>query len=139
MKLEVEKIWGLGGGAYLCSASVPVSSLWQEIQREFNETNGNASLPIIRSTQPNQSVEISSTAEETSQQPVRKEANTPEGSKEKIADHECGLSSVKEAARRAAAVLTVENPHNIDRHARTLFPLVFLFVNILYWLYYLCL
>uniref|UniRef100_A0A8C4YX52 Gamma-aminobutyric acid type A receptor subunit pi n=1 Tax=Gadus morhua TaxID=8049 RepID=A0A8C4YX52_GADMO len=36
-------------------------------------------------------------------------------------------------------VFSVENPHNIDRHARSVFPLAFLFVNVLYWLYYLCL
>uniref|UniRef100_A0A8C6WMR3 Gamma-aminobutyric acid receptor subunit pi n=1 Tax=Neogobius melanostomus TaxID=47308 RepID=A0A8C6WMR3_9GOBI len=50
----------------------------------------------------------------------------------------CGLSTVKDAYGRAAAVFIVENPHNIDRHARTAFPIAFFFVNILYWLYYLC-
>lgn len=44
---------------------------------------------------------------------------------------------MKKASRRAVSVFTVENPHNIDCHARTLFPMAFLVVNILYWLYYL--
>uniref|UniRef100_A0A7N8XBM4 Gamma-aminobutyric acid receptor subunit pi n=1 Tax=Mastacembelus armatus TaxID=205130 RepID=A0A7N8XBM4_9TELE len=72
-----------------------------DLLRELNETNGNGSIPIVSSTQPNQSAEVGSTAEQ------------------------------------AASLFIVENPHNIDRHARTIFPTAFLFVNILYWLYYL--
>uniref|UniRef100_A0A671PWI0 Gamma-aminobutyric acid receptor subunit pi n=1 Tax=Sinocyclocheilus anshuiensis TaxID=1608454 RepID=A0A671PWI0_9TELE len=49
----------------------------------------------------------------------------------------CGLSSVKQMSRRAASMMSVENPNNIDRNARVFFPMVFLLVNIFYWLYYL--
>uniref|UniRef100_A0A8C3AUZ1 Gamma-aminobutyric acid receptor subunit pi n=1 Tax=Cyclopterus lumpus TaxID=8103 RepID=A0A8C3AUZ1_CYCLU len=59
------------------------------------------------------------------------------GALEKVSGQGCGLSSVKDASRRVASVFTVENPHDIDRRARTVFPTAFLFVNILYWLYYL--
>uniref|UniRef100_A0A4W6CKM4 Gamma-aminobutyric acid receptor subunit pi n=1 Tax=Lates calcarifer TaxID=8187 RepID=A0A4W6CKM4_LATCA len=86
-----------------------VEDLHRDLLRELNESNGNGSIPIISSTQPNQS----------------------------MPGQGCGLSSVKDASRRAASVFIVENPHNIDRHARTVFPTAFLFVNILYWLYYL--
>lgn len=59
------------------------------------------------------------------------------GAQEKAPKPGCGLSSVRSVSRRAASVFTVENPHNIDCRARTAFPMAFLVVNILYWLYYL--
>uniref|UniRef100_A0A3P8SU86 Gamma-aminobutyric acid receptor subunit pi n=1 Tax=Amphiprion percula TaxID=161767 RepID=A0A3P8SU86_AMPPE len=73
------------------------------------------------------------------EQSVNSDPKNHTGSKEEVTSQGCGLSSVKNASRRAASVFTVENPHNIDRHARTVFPTAFLFVNILYWLYYLML
>uniref|UniRef100_A0A3B3TZ26 Gamma-aminobutyric acid receptor subunit pi n=1 Tax=Poecilia latipinna TaxID=48699 RepID=A0A3B3TZ26_9TELE len=88
--------------------------------------------------QPNQSVEVgTTTAEEPAEEPAKSDAKNHAASTEKAQSQGCGLSSVKDASRRAAAVFIVENPHNIDRHARTAFPTAFLFVNILYWLYYL--
>lgn len=112
-------------------------SIYQDLLREFNESNGNGSIPIASSTQPNQSVEIGSTAEEPTEQSANSDTRNNDGTKEKTPGQGCGLSSVKDASRRAASVFHVENPHNIDRHARTVFPTAFLFVNILYWLYYL--
>uniref|UniRef100_A0A4W6CK28 Gamma-aminobutyric acid receptor subunit pi n=2 Tax=Lates calcarifer TaxID=8187 RepID=A0A4W6CK28_LATCA len=114
-----------------------VEDLHRDLLRELNESNGNGSIPIISSTQPNQSVEIGSTAEEPMEQSANSDTKNHAGSKEKMPGQGCGLSSVKDASRRAASVFIVENPHNIDRHARTVFPTAFLFVNILYWLYYL--
>lgn len=105
----------------------------QELLRELCKSNGNGSIPINSSSQPNQSVEVGSTAEE----PVNSDIKSHATAKEKVQSQGCGLSSVKEASRRAASVFIVENPHNIDRRARTVFPTAFLFVNILYWLYYL--
>lgn len=107
----------------------------QELLREFSESNGNGSIPIVSSTQPNQSVEVESTTEGS----VTSNNKNHDESKDKVPEQGCGLSSVKDASRRAASVFIVKNPHNIDRHARTLFPTAFLFVNILYWLYYLLL
>uniref|UniRef100_A0A668ANS3 Gamma-aminobutyric acid receptor subunit pi n=1 Tax=Myripristis murdjan TaxID=586833 RepID=A0A668ANS3_9TELE len=78
-----------------------------------------------------------STAEEPVDQSAKSDAKSKTGSKEKMSGTGCSLSLVKDASRRAASVFIVENPHNIDRHARTVFPIAFLFVNILYWLYYL--
>uniref|UniRef100_UPI003AAD82CB gamma-aminobutyric acid receptor subunit pi n=1 Tax=Centroberyx gerrardi TaxID=166262 RepID=UPI003AAD82CB len=114
-----------------------IEDLHRDLLREFNESNGNGSIPMVRSSQPNQSVEIGSTAEEPLDQSVKSDAKSDTGSNDKMPGKGCGLSSVKDASRRAASVFVVENPHNIDRHARTVFPLAFLFVNILYWLYYL--
>lgn len=111
---------------YLC--------IHQDLLRELNESSGNGSIPIVTSTQPNQSVEIGSTAEEPT---VTSDTKKNAGSKEKTPGQGCSLASVKDASRRAASIFIVENPHNIDRHARTVFPTAFLFVNILYWLYYL--
>lgn len=105
--------------------------------RDFNESNGNGSLPIVTSTQPNQSMEIGSTAGEPKEQTANRDTGNSAEIKESKAVQGCGLSSVKIASRKAASVFTVENPHNIDCHARTVFPMAFLFVNILYWLYYL--
>lgn len=113
-------------------------SLCQDLLRELNEANGNGSIPIVTSTQPNLSVEIGSAAEEPSDQSVTSDTkNNQKRSKEKTPGQGCSLSSVMDASRRAASIFTVENPHNIDRHARSVFPTAFLFVNILYWLYYL--
>uniref|UniRef100_A0A3Q2UBB7 Gamma-aminobutyric acid receptor subunit pi n=1 Tax=Fundulus heteroclitus TaxID=8078 RepID=A0A3Q2UBB7_FUNHE len=87
--------------------------------------------------QPTQSVDVGSTAEEPTEGPANSDVKNHAASTEKAPSQGCGLSSVKDASRRAAAVFVVENPHNIDSHARTVFPAAFLFVNILYWLYYL--
>ncbi|KAM4621766.1 gamma-aminobutyric acid receptor subunit pi [Polymixia lowei] len=115
-----------------------IEDLHRDLLREFNESNGNGSLPMVSSSQPNQSVEIDSTAEESVDQSGTSDAKSNAGSKErKKPGKGCGLSSVKQASRRVASVFIVENPHNIDRHARTVFPIAFLFVNLLYWLYYL--
>ncbi|XP_020485391.2 gamma-aminobutyric acid receptor subunit pi [Labrus bergylta] len=114
-----------------------IEDLYRELLKELNESNGNGSIPVVTSTQPNQSVEIASTAEEPAVQSVNTDTKSNEALKEKAPGRGCTLSSVKSASRRAASIFTVENPHNIDRHARTVFPTAFLFVNILYWLYYL--
>lgn len=110
---------------------------YQELLREFCESNGNGSIPIVSSRQPNQSVEVGSTAEEPAEEPVNSDIKDHATEKEKEPSQGCGLSTVKNASRRAASVFIVENPHNIDCRARTVFPIAFLFVNILYWLYYL--
>lgn len=120
----------------MCTNIIP-SSVYQDLLKEFNESNGNGSIPIVTSTQPNQSVEIGSTADEPAEQAAHSDTRNSAVSKEEMAGQGCSLSSVKKASRRAASVFTVENPHNIDCHARTAFPAAFLFVNILYWLYYL--
>ncbi|XP_054453767.1 gamma-aminobutyric acid receptor subunit pi [Anoplopoma fimbria] len=116
-----------------------IEYLHRELQREFNESNGNGSIPIVSSTQPNRSVEIGSTAEEPAEQSANRDTRNNAGSREKVSGQGCSLSSVKDASRRVASAFVVENPHDIDRRARTVFPTAFLFVNILYWLYYLCL
>ncbi|KAM6977442.1 gamma-aminobutyric acid receptor subunit pi [Aplochiton taeniatus] len=105
----------------------------RDLLREFHSSNGNGSMPLVGTSQPNRPVEISPSPEEAVDQSMASE----EGPKQRRLCGGSGLSSVKKASRRAAHVFSVENPHNIDRHARTLFPLAFLFVNILYWLYYL--
>lgn len=120
----------------LCTNIIP-SSVCQDLLKEFNESNGNGSIPVVTSTQPNQSVEIGSSADEPTEQAAHSDTRNSTVSKEEMAGQGCSLSSVKKASRRAASIFTVENPHNIDCHARTAFPAAFLFVNILYWLYYL--
>lgn len=80
---------------------------------------------------------MGSTGEEPEERTANSDTRNSADPKQDKPTQCCGLSSVKKASRRAASVFTVENPHNIDRHARTLFPMAFLFVNILYWLYYL--
>ncbi|XP_056899397.1 gamma-aminobutyric acid receptor subunit pi isoform X1 [Takifugu flavidus] len=114
-----------------------VEDLHRDLQREFNESNGNGSLPIVSTAQTKQSSKIGSTAEEPEEQTANSDTRNSAEPKEDTSKQGCGLSSVANASRRAASVFTVENPHNIDCHARTLFPMAFLFVNILYWLYYL--
>nr|XP_020449515.1 gamma-aminobutyric acid receptor subunit pi-like isoform X2 [Monopterus albus] len=109
-----------------------LEDLHRDLLMELSETNGNGLIPIVNSTRPNQS-EIGSTAEQSVSNDSRNHAEA----KEKMTGQGCGLSSVKDASRRAASVFIVKNPHNIDRHARAVFPTAFLFVNILYWLYYL--
>ncbi|KAM6999906.1 gamma-aminobutyric acid receptor subunit pi [Tautogolabrus adspersus] len=114
-----------------------IEDLYRELLKELNESSGNGSIPVVTSTQPNQSVEICSTAEEPTEQSANSDTKNNEALKEKTHGRGRTLASLKGASRRAASIFTVENPHNIDRHARTVFPTAFLFVNILYWLYYL--
>ncbi|KAI4818777.1 hypothetical protein KUCAC02_004077 [Chaenocephalus aceratus] len=114
-----------------------IEELHRELLRDFNESNGNGSIPIFRSTQPKHTVQMSSTAEEPLEQAADCHTRNHAGARERLSDQGCGLSSVRSASRRAAAAFTVENPHNIDRHSRTAFPMAFVCVNILYWLYYL--
>lgn len=111
----------------------------QELLKELNEANGNGSVPAVSSSQhTDQAVEVESSAEEPPKQQV---ADSDAGKNAKVQEKEskagCTLSSVRSASRRAASIFTVENPHNIDCRARTAFPIAFLVVNILYWLYYL--
>ncbi|KAL6480148.1 hypothetical protein MHYP_G00111810 [Metynnis hypsauchen] len=105
----------------------------QELLKDFDESNGNGSIQLVTSTTPNKGLN-QETEEEMTDQSVQ-----PEGAEqtEKKQGNRCGLSSVKQVSRRAVSMMSVENPHNIDRHARTLFPMAFLLVNIFYWLYYL--
>uniref|UniRef100_A0A3Q4HSC3 Gamma-aminobutyric acid receptor subunit pi n=1 Tax=Neolamprologus brichardi TaxID=32507 RepID=A0A3Q4HSC3_NEOBR len=119
---------------WISQSSVPARTC---IGQELSESNGNGSIPIVSSSQPNQSVEIGSTAEDSTEQSANSDTKNHTGTKEKAPNQGCGLSSVRDASRKAASVFIVENPHNIDRYARTVFPTAFLFVNILYWLYYL--
>nr|XP_046262076.1 gamma-aminobutyric acid receptor subunit pi [Scatophagus argus] len=114
-----------------------IEDLQRDLLREFNESSGNGSIPVVTSTQPNQSLEVASAAEDPVEKPADSDSRNNAGSKENTPGQGCGLSSLKNASRRAASIFTVENPHNIDCHARTIFPMAFLFVNILYWLYYL--
>ncbi|XP_076879013.1 gamma-aminobutyric acid receptor subunit pi isoform X1 [Brachyhypopomus gauderio] len=104
----------------------------RELLKEFDESNGNCSIQLARATTPKTDL-TPDPREEAPAQPVKREGEetsekqTPGGV----------LSSVKQVSRKAASLMSVENPHNIDRHARAFFPMAFLLVNILYWLYYL--
>uniref|UniRef100_A0A4W4E0R7 Neurotransmitter-gated ion-channel ligand-binding domain-containing protein n=1 Tax=Electrophorus electricus TaxID=8005 RepID=A0A4W4E0R7_ELEEL len=103
-----------------------------DVQR-FNESNGNCSIQLVLSATPDKGPP-QDTQEEAPDQSVQSKGEQPMG---KQTSNGCGLSSVKRASRKAVSVMSVENPHNIDRHARTFFPVMFLLVNIFYWLYYL--
>lgn len=111
----------------------------QELLKEFEESNGTphlvTSTPRKMQVQAQTQTQTQDTTEqETTDQTVMCEGDEPvEEKKEKG----CGLSSVKQMSRKAASVMSVENPHNIDRHARILFPMAFLLINVFYWLYYL--
>ncbi|XP_035388210.1 gamma-aminobutyric acid receptor subunit pi [Electrophorus electricus] len=105
----------------------------RELLKEFNESNGNCSIQLVLSATPDKGPP-QDTQEEAPDQSVQSKGEQPMG---KQTSNGCGLSSVKRASRKAVSVMSVENPHNIDRHARTFFPVMFLLVNIFYWLYYL--
>ena len=108
---------------------------------------------MARSIQPQQPVEIASCADEEEEEEEEDRGRTRhlKAKSTDVAVHETGLkvrrsggcvggrcvASVRQASRTVARVFSVENPHNIDRHSRSVFPLAFLFVNVLYWLYYL--
>ncbi|KAM4677569.1 gamma-aminobutyric acid receptor subunit pi isoform 2-T2 [Discoglossus pictus] len=44
---------------------------------------------------------------------------------------------LKENMHKFIDFFTVENPYNVDRYSRVVFPLVFLIINLFYWSYYL--
>ncbi|CAL1614001.1 unnamed protein product [Knipowitschia caucasica] len=117
-----------------------IEEIYRELLRELNESKGHSSFPIMCSTQPKQQAEVGSTVQDepTEQSPTQDVVMNGEA-KETTKTQGCGLASIKDASRRAAKMFVVENPHNIDRQARTVFPTAFFFVNVLYWLYYLCL
>ncbi|XP_016407860.1 gamma-aminobutyric acid receptor subunit pi [Sinocyclocheilus rhinocerous] len=104
----------------------------RELLKEFEESNGTTHLANSMSPKKMQTEE--STQQETPEQSVTCEGNEATDKKK---EKGCGLSSVKQMSRRAASMMSVENPNNIDRNARVFFPMVFLLVNIFYWLYYL--
>ncbi|XP_057706367.1 gamma-aminobutyric acid receptor subunit pi isoform X2 [Corythoichthys intestinalis] len=112
-----------------------IEDLHRELAREFYESNGNGS--IATSTRPKNSVKVNPPEEESTEEPANCDTQATVEPKEEKPGQGCSLSSVKDVSRRAVSIFIVENPHNIDRHARTVFPTAFLFVNILYWLYYL--
>ncbi|KAL0964285.1 hypothetical protein UPYG_G00321770 [Umbra pygmaea] len=47
------------------------------------------------------------------------------------------LDILRKVMRKAANCCHVENPHLIDNYSRMTFPLSFIFINLLYWTYYL--
>ena len=47
------------------------------------------------------------------------------------------LVLLRKFLRKAANCCHVENPHLIDNYSRMTFPLSFVFINLLYWTYYL--
>ncbi|TRY88819.1 hypothetical protein DNTS_015031 [Danionella cerebrum] len=102
----------------------------RELLREFEESNGSTYL----SKSPKKTQTEEPTRQEVPEQSVACEGNEVV---EQTKVTGCGLDTVKEISRKAASIMTIENPHNIDRHSRILFPMAFLLVNILYWLYYL--
>lgn len=104
----------------------------QELLKEFEVSNGTTHL--ANSTSPKKKQTEESTQQEMPEQSVTCEGNEATDKKK---EKGCGLSSVKQMSRQAASMMSVENPNNIDRHARVYFPMVFLIVNIFYWLYYL--
>uniref|UniRef100_A0A671PS80 Gamma-aminobutyric acid receptor subunit pi n=1 Tax=Sinocyclocheilus anshuiensis TaxID=1608454 RepID=A0A671PS80_9TELE len=104
----------------------------QRVRNQFEESNGTTHLANSMSPKMMQTEE--STQQETPEQSVTCEGNEATDKKK---EKGCGLSSVKQMSRRAASMMSVENPNNIDRNARVFFPMVFLLVNIFYWLYYL--
>ncbi|KAI1898409.1 hypothetical protein AGOR_G00072040 [Albula goreensis] len=110
-----------------------IGDVQRDLKKEFDESNGNGAIPLVSSTHPGHLTELGPTQQEEMAQSSAIEGGPvvrPHGKG-------CSLASFKEASRKAAGLFSVENPHNIDRHARTVFPLAFLIVNILYWLYYL--
>ncbi|KAM9834187.1 gamma-aminobutyric acid receptor subunit pi [Syngnathus acus] len=114
-----------------------IEDLHRDLVREFNESSGNGSIPVVSSTQPKDPVKVSSADEEPTEQSSNSDTKATGEPKQEKKGQGCSLSSVKNASKKAVSIFIVENPHNIDRHARTVFPMAFLFVNILYWLYYL--
>ncbi|XP_077465226.1 gamma-aminobutyric acid receptor subunit pi [Stigmatopora argus] len=112
-----------------------IEDLHRDLVREFYESNGNGS--IATSIRPKNSVKVNPPEEESTEQSATSDTKTTSEPKEEKPGPGCILSSMKDASRKAASIFIVKNPHNIDRHARTVFPTAFLFVNILYWLYYL--
>ncbi|XP_072295905.1 gamma-aminobutyric acid receptor subunit pi [Eucyclogobius newberryi] len=117
-----------------------IEEIHRELLRELHESKGIGSFQIVSSSKPKQQPKVESTVpdEPTEQSPSQEVVMNGEA-KETSKGQGCGLSTVKDTYRRVADVFVVENPHNIDRRARTVFPTAFFFVNILYWLYYLCL
>eukprot|EP00063_Salmo_salar_P093687 XP_014068522.1 PREDICTED: gamma-aminobutyric acid receptor subunit pi-like [Salmo salar] len=122
--------------AHFCTTQhQTVGDIHRELLQEFDNSKGNGTMHMVSSSQPNQVLELGSTQKDLVDQ-SRMSVSEAEAT-EKKPGKGCGLTSVKNAARRAVSVFSVENPHNIDRHARTVFPLTFLAVNVFYWLYYL--
>ncbi|XP_051514770.1 gamma-aminobutyric acid receptor subunit pi-like [Myxocyprinus asiaticus] len=118
--------------AHFCTVQhQTIVDVQRELLKEFEESNGTTHLV----NSPKKMQTKASSQQETTDQSVTCEGDCEGESKKQ--ERECGLSFVKQISRRAASMMSVENPHNIDRHARTLFPMAFLLVNILYWLYYL--
>ncbi|XP_037316048.2 gamma-aminobutyric acid receptor subunit pi [Pungitius pungitius] len=115
-----------------------IEDLHRELRRELNGYNGNGS--ILSSTQPDRSAATSPPAEEPVERQADSEARIRAGHREPASGsgRVGGLrAATTDASRRAASVFAVENPYEIDRRARTVFPAAFLVVNVLYWLYYL--
>ncbi|XP_064829291.1 LOW QUALITY PROTEIN: gamma-aminobutyric acid receptor subunit pi-like [Oncorhynchus masou masou] len=121
--------------AHFCTVQhQTVGDIHRELLQEFDDSSGNGTMPVVSSSQPNQVLELGSTQKDLVDQSGTSvsEAEATEKKPEKW-----WPDAVEEMARRALSVFSVENPHNIDRHARTMFPLTFLAVNVFYWLYYL--
>ncbi|KAK0142782.1 Gamma-aminobutyric acid receptor subunit pi [Merluccius polli] len=134
--------------AHFCTTQhQTIEELHRDLLRDFKESNGNGSIPIAGSIQPNRPMEVVPSAEGEEEEDGHPKAKSLDvavhGTALKVRrsrggcmDGRC-VSSARHASRRVAHAFSVENPHNIDRHSRVVFPAAFLFVNVLYWLYYL--
>ncbi|XP_018611885.2 gamma-aminobutyric acid receptor subunit pi [Scleropages formosus] len=110
-----------------------ISDVQRDLQREFDESNTNGAIPLVTSSHPSKLMEQSPKQEGVRSQSIS--SREEQGGTQPLKG--CSLSSIKDISRKAKSIFSVENPHNIDRYARTVFPLSFFFVNVLYWLYYL--
>ncbi|KAJ8254675.1 hypothetical protein GJAV_G00195930 [Gymnothorax javanicus] len=117
--------------AHFCAVQhQTIGDLQRGLQTDFEASNGNGSIPRVSSIHSTQLKEYDPAPQEEVGQSGGSEGRAVVGRGQ-------GLSTVKAMPRKAAGPFSVQNPHNIDRHARTVFPLSFLIVNVLYWLYYL--
>ncbi|KAK1793971.1 hypothetical protein P4O66_010893, partial [Electrophorus voltai] len=105
----------------------------QEMQDREDEMNGIVTSIGSQALRARRREEMLSRAGSTGSSAPRKEEKPSSPPRST-----CGRSLL--VARRVACMLNcchVENPHYIDNYARLSFPLSFIFINLLYWTYYL--
>ncbi|XP_043925025.1 gamma-aminobutyric acid receptor subunit pi [Protopterus annectens] len=99
----------------------------RDMKRDFEESNG-----CLTTVSHSQKAMIKRKKNE-----VKTNMSPKHSREEPDADTNATWFILKSKARRITSCFSVENPDNIDRHSRLVFPAAFLLTNFFYWSYYL--
>nr|XP_006002506.1 PREDICTED: gamma-aminobutyric acid receptor subunit pi [Latimeria chalumnae] len=115
--------------AHFCTVHhYTIEDVHRDLKKELEESNG-CITAISRNSTP--------IIKRGKHLPRTNSSSENNGRNDLALDNSKILVLFKNKAHRIAGCFTVENPDNIDRYSRLVFPLAFVVINFFYWIYYL--